>query len=421
MTPARPESPRLAWWLFASGVALYLLLSAPTLDLLGIAYEAPGGIFFEKMHPGTWLIVLACLVALPAHGHPIRAVGEQLRAEPLLAAYLVCVVCVIGWSLSRHGVSGAAFMLDTLLMPVVCVATVLMFDRIRQHRCLVIILTLLVVNTLLGLGEALTQTRLIPLRLGGADEIIDEVFRPSALLGHPLTNSIITATLIPAVLYLHIPVWRRVLLILLLWIGTLAFGGRTGFVLSTVVYLTYLLSYLVRSTMQGRFSYLQLTGGGVVGLFGSAMLALAIVASGIGDRIFKSLTMDASAAVRFRVWSLFDYLSGQDMLIGISPDRIANLSARIGLGASEAVENFWLLLFLQLGWIGFVPFVMAMALLFVWCWKNASTPMRLATLVFFAVASSNNSLATKTVAVTMLTLGVATTRPAGQERSALPN
>jgi hypothetical protein len=38
--------------------------------------------------------------------------------------------------------------------------------------------------------------------------------------------------------------------------------------------------------------------------------------------------------------------------------------------------------------------------------------MRLATLVFFAVASSNNSLATKTVALTMLVLGVAATRVA---------
>jgi hypothetical protein len=402
MTPARPESPRLAWWLFASGVALYLLLSAPTLDLLGIAYEAPGGAFFEKVHPGTWLIVLAYVVSLPAYGHPFRTIAAQLRAEPLLAAYLACLFVVLGWTLSRHGASGAAFMLDTLLMPAMCVFTLSMLDSRKQYKCLVLIIALLVVNTALGIGETLVQARLLPLRVAGGSEIIEDIFRPSALLGHPLTNAMVTVTLLPAVLCLRIGnLWRGALM-LLLWIGALAFGGRTAFVFATLGYGSYFLYHALRSTLQGRFSYLQLTGGALVGTAGAATLAATVFATGIGERLFKSLTWDGSAAVRYRIWDVFDFLSTTDMLIGVSPERIARLGALIGLEGSEAIENFWLAMYLQLGWIGFVPFLIAMACMFAWLWRRSRGAMRVAVVLFFIVATSNNSLATKTIVLVMI-------------------
>ena len=411
MTPARsPRLPRLAGWLFASGVALYLLLSAPALSLLGISYEASGGAFFEKVHPGTWLIALAYAILISSRGHPFRVVGAQLAAQPLLAVYLACQLCVLGWTLSRHGTSGAAFMLDTLLMPFVCIATLMMLDSRQRYRCLVIVVTLLVLNTLLGLGEAVAQARLIPLRLGGADEAINDIFRPSALLGHPLTNSMVTATLLPAVLYLRISMVWRGLLVLLLWVGTLAFGGRTGFLLATALYGAYFMFAGLRATIQGRFTYLQLTGAAFVGMLGGAALVAAVFAAGIGERIFNSLSWDGSASVRYRVWNVFDHLNSTDLLIGISPERIVSIGTRIGLEASEAIENFWLVLFLQMGVIGFIPFVVAMACLLTWLWRASGGPMRVAVVLFVLVASSNNSLATKTVALAVFSIVVTITR-----------
>lgn len=401
MTPSRPETPRLAGWLFASGIALYLLLSAAALDLLGMPYQAPGGAFFAKVHPGTWLVVLAYIVLLPAYGHPFRTIAAQLRAEPLLAVYLACMLCVLGWTLSRHGASGAAFMLDTLLMPVVCVFTLSMIDTRRQYQCLVLIVALLAFNTLLGIGETLAQARLIPLRLTGADETIQDIFRPSALMGHPLTNSMVTVTLMPAVLYLRIAMVWRVMLFLLLWIGALAFSGRTAFVFATIFYGLYFFVQLPRWALRARLSYLQLTGGALVAVATAVALTITIFATGIGERLFRSLTWDGSAAVRYRIWDIFDYLNANDMLAGVSPGRIAQLGTLIGLEANEAIENFWLVLFLQMGWIGFIPFVIAMACMFAWLWKNSRGAMLVAVPLFFVVATSNNSLATKTIVLVM--------------------
>lgn len=406
----RPGSSRLAWWLFASGIALYLLLSAPTLDLLGIAYEAPGGAFFAKMHPGSWLIVLASIVSLPAYGHPFRTIAAQLRAEPLLAGYLVCLLCVLGWTLSRHGASGAAFMVDTLLMPAICVFTLSMVDSHKQYKCLMLIIALLVVNAGLGIGEVLLQARLIPLRLAGGGERIEDIFRPSALLGHPLTNSMVTVTLLPAVLHLRIGAFWRGALMLLLWIGALAFAGRTAFVLATIGYGLYFFFHALLLTLRGGVSYLQLTGGALVAMASAAGLAATVFATGIGERLFKSLTWDGSAAVRYRIWNVFDFLSTTDMLIGVSTARIAQLDSLIGLESSEAIENFWLVLYLQLGWVGFIPFLIAMACMFAWLWTRSRGALRVAVLLFFIVASSNNSLATKTIALAMFAIVIAITQ-----------
>jgi hypothetical protein len=411
MTPARPESSRLAAWLFTGGVALYLLLSASSLDLLGIPYEAPGGTLFAKVHPGSWLIVLAYVVSLPAYGHPFRTMGAQLRAEPLLATYLTCLICVLGWTLIRHGASGAAFLFDTLLMPAMCVFTLSRMSAHARHNCLVLVVALLALNAVIGIGEALVQTRLIPLRVAGGGEPIEDIFRPSALLGHPLTNAMTTVTLLPAVLYLRVRALLRAGLALLLWVGLLAFGGRTAFVAATLGDGAYFLTMTLGSALRGRFSYLQLTGGALVGMVSAAGLAATVFATAIGERLFKSLTWDGSAEVRYQIWNVFDFLSTEDMFLGVSPDRITKLGTLIGLEASEAFENFWLVLYLQLGWVGFVPLSIAMACMLVWLWKRSRGAMRVAVLLFFLVASSNNSLATKTIALAMFAIVVAITQP----------
>ena len=399
-----------AWWLFITGLMLYMLLSAQALNVLGISYEAPGGMFFEKMHPGTWLIACSCVLLLVAHGNPLGVAASLLRSRPLLAIYAACQVFVLGWTLSRHGASGAAFMIDTLIMPAICVFTLAMIDSRRYYTCLVVILTILIINTLIALVETLLQARLIPMHISGFEQIVEETFRPSALLGHPLTNSIVTVTLMPAVLYLRIPkAWQSVLL-LLLWVGALAFGGRTGFILATALYGTYFFARVVSTAVRGGFSYLQITGGLLAAIVVAACVVAIVMASPIGERIFKTLTWDASAEVRSQVWDVLNYLSPENMLMGVSPAEITKLGERIGLGSSEAIENFWLVMFLQFGWIGFIPFLVAISCVFAWLWRSSRGAMRVAVILFFAVASSNNSLATKTIAFVMLLVTVELTR-----------
>ncbi|MBV5344578.1 MAG: hypothetical protein JZU63_03075, partial [Rhodoferax sp.] len=129
--------------------------------------------------------------------------------------------------------------------------------------------------------------------------------------------------------------------------------------------------------------------------------------SGIGERFFQNLYWDDSASVRGRVWGIFAHLSSSDWWLGISPAEINRLSLRIGLDPkSEAIENFWIYLFMQFGVVGYIPFVAGLALLLVVLWRAATPTMRVAIIVYFLVASSANTLASKTMSLTMLALVV---------------
>ena len=52
--------------------------------------------------------------------------------------------------------------------------------------------------------------------------------------------------------------------------------------------------------------------------------------------------------------------------------------------------------------VGFIPFVVALACLLLVLWRVATPPMRVATLLYFLVASTANTLASKTMSLMLL-------------------
>ena len=115
--------------------------------------------------------------------------------------------------------------------------------------------------------------------------------------------------------------------------------------------------------------------------------------------------------MRTRIWNVFDYMSDQGILVGVSPADITDLMFRLGLsGPGETIENFWLYMLVQLGVVGFLPFLVAMLCIMGWLWRSSTGAMRLSVAIFFISASSNNSLASKSIALSMLVVAVALTR-----------
>ncbi|MEF7613759.1 VpsF family polysaccharide biosynthesis protein [Aquincola sp. MAHUQ-54] len=409
MTPAPGVRwRRVAACLFGLGLAAYLGLSASSLFALGIPYDAPYGPMPAKIHPGTYLTLLALFIALCSHGNPLGVALRLLGQQPLVAVYLASVVYLLAYSVLRYGPSGAAFVIDTLIMAGLCLLTTMLFEARWQRRFLALIGFTLVANALLGLGEALAQARLVPLRLAGGPEMLDEYFRASALLGHPLMNAQTTASLLPVVLLLPAPRVLRYAMGLAMVLSLLAFGGRTSFAVALLMYGSYAVFRLVDALARGRLSYLQLTGGSV-GLGLLMALTVGVVAgSGLGERIFNGLVWDNSASVRMRVWGVFDFMGADQILFGTSPDEMAKLMIRLGLDAPvEAIENFWLVLFIQFGVAGFVPFFIGFGCLLRWLWRRAFGALRVALLTFVVISSTTNSLASKTVGLSLLCCVVA--------------
>ena len=400
-----PGLQRLSWMLLVAALLAYFCLSSSALLLLGIPYDAPQGSFPAKIHPGTYLLLLAWLVGLGAQGNPLSSLGRQALQQPLLAGALACMTGIFLWASWRHGPSGLAFIIDTLCMPCVAALTVLLQPRFRQRQLLLVLMGLLLANVTIAVGEFASGRRLVP--LAALQQLAqEEYFRATALLGHPLSNALAVTALLPALLLMPwAPGWR-IAAILLTALGLLTFGSRSSLA-GLMLYLLLVSVPLVWRMVRGGYSYTQLTGGLVGAALGAAAVAAVVAVSGVGERIFKNLVWDNSAAVRVRSLSVLDHVHDFDLWFGVPIPRIDDIAMRVGIDSRfEAIENFWLYLLLLLGIVGFALFLLGLALLVLHLWRRATLPLRVAMFVYFVLASGANTLASKTVSLLLLTLAV---------------
>lgn len=396
-----------SWWLLVAGVSSFVLLSAMTLAWLGVPYDLPTGGKWAKLHPGTWLLVLSLGCALAAGGRPLAAVWQRVQQQPLVVLALACMVTVAAWSVARSGTSGAAFIVDALWMPCVLLLALHRVPDERRRWLLHWLLGLLVLNALMALGEFAAGRTLVPRFALDSDIVADEgFFRASALMGHPLANALQTLSLMPAALLLPAR-WRWPVLVLLL-ASLLAFGSRAALGAALGLYGGALAFSVVRRALQGHYSYLQLTGGLFLCMVLITAGGIAAWASGLGERIFANLAWDQSANARLVAWQALAWLDEQAWFVGVSPAQINEIALRIGLDPRfEAIENFWVVLMMQFGLVGFVPFLVGLGSLLLHLWREAVPAMRLALPVYLLVASGANTLASKTVSLTLLTAGMA--------------
>ena len=353
------------------------------------------------------MLLLAFATGLVSHGNPLATLAQLARKHRLLATSMACMVGVFVWTVLRHGPSGQAFFIDTLWMPGIAALTIVMHHRGRQRRLLTIVMLLLLANAALAVGEAATGQRLIPL-FAGRDGIIEEYwFRASALMGHPLANSLVTVSLMPVVAVMPWSLPLRAAAIALLTLGLLSFGSRSNLA-AVGLYALLACVPLALALVRGRFSYRQISGG-LVGLaLAGAALAAVVATTRLGERIFKNLTWDNSADVRLLAFDVLRYVRGPDLWFGIPVERIEGIAGRVGIDLRyEAIENFWVNLLVLLGLVGFSLFLAGLACLVVHTVARrahaAEGGHRPCT---SSCASGANTLAAKTASLTLLAVAL---------------
>lgn len=296
-------------------------------------------------------------------------------------------------------------MIDTHWLPAIAAMTLVHFNDERRAFLLRLMAVLIAVNAALALLEYAMQARLIPLYMAGQASGFaeEEHFRSSALLGHPLTNAMQSALLMPIAMFLGMrALWRWSHLILIL-LSMLAFGGRASLALALIVYGIYGFCVLWSNLIRGRYSYLQLTGGAAIAILSIAGLVGVVIATGLGERIFASLYLDNSANVRLRVLSAYDYVTAEELWFGISAREIDIVALRLGLDPRyEAIENGWIYLSMQLGLIAFAAWFVGFACLVVWLWRRGPALVLAGVFTFLLSASSNNALASKSIDLGMV-------------------
>jgi len=319
---------------------------------------APGGNLLYKLHPATYLLMFAGVFALFRSKYLF---AHLCREAPGLVLFLV-VIPVLGlYSIVVSGFTGSAIYLETYWSAGL-LAVLLESATDRQHRWLGrLLLWIGVINVLIGIYENLTYTQLFPLAFGSDTPMItvDQVeFRAHAFYGHPLTASLVTTMAIVLLYAMRTRIWIMVPVYTLLLVGLLAFGGRTALAVTLLISAMAAMFMVARSILTRRLELdlaLTIVCGAII-----VPLAVAYVVSEttIGDRIFNSLYFDDSAMVRETQWRVLDHLTTANWLFGTSADEIQQIRYQIGIvGADTDIENFWLLMFLNLGALGFAVFV----------------------------------------------------------------
>ena len=397
----------VTYWLVAASITLYATLSAPALASLGIPYDLPTGPMVAKIHPGGYLMGLAAIAALFALQSPLPGPTRPRGVVLAIAAYLGCMLFDLAWAMSQHGAAGIAFFFDTLLVPGIAALLLLHMSDADRARLLRWMILLLLVNAGIALGEFALQSRLVPLDVGRDDIVPEDVFRSSALLGHPLANALVTITVLPAVLLMPWPpLWKAGALVLLV-LALLSFGGRSSVLVGAFVYGLAGAIEVVRRVVAGRLRYRQLMGGLVVICTGLGIVLSAVALTGLGERIYGGLSWDNSAQVRLLAFHTLDFVHGPQWWTGFSVPDIARLAERAGIDLRyEAIENFWVYQLLLLGITGVVPFVLGIAALMWSLLRIARPPVTSAIPLYLLLASSANTLSSKSVSLLALVVAV---------------
>jgi hypothetical protein len=123
----------------------------------------------------------------------------------------------------------------------------------------------------------------------------------------------------------------------------------------------------------------------------------------LGTRIIHQFYWDRSADTRLLAYMVFDFTDLTGLLLGVGPEQIDSILSVLKMTTSLTdIENPWVLLILQIGLVPFVFLAVSLVLMVVDLVIREPAPLRIAAIVFFALASSNNSIASKTPSLAIL-------------------
>lgn len=360
----RVASDRLSNGAFAVlllGIFLRFSLGPELLYLMHIKYSDTGGSPLTKVHPGTFVMILAMLMWLCAGGDPVGRLVRHYHKERAIFTFTAVSVAMVVYGIINHLSGTLSTFIDTFFSAGLA-ASLLINASVRQRDVLGrLLLWFLCINAAIAIGETLAQQPLLPqlpADAGGADLTTQitqsadylQQFRGSGLYFSPLEGATITALGIFFLFRLRLPptqfVWRFVLLL----VGLISFGGRASLVVTGFVLATTGSVYIIRGLMLRRLRAETLGLALIVAVVLPLAMLWLIGDTPIGTRIAHDFYYDESAKVRELDWNIFAVLPFSNFLFGTDATVTTRLLFNINAGE---LENCWLAMFVDLGLVGF--------------------------------------------------------------------
>lgn len=365
---------------------LSFALGGYVLESLGIRYVSEGGNPLFKIHVVTYILIFS-VMSLTLKKGVTKPLANLESSQSSWLVSMLCIVLVIIYGLVRFGTSGMAYLVDTMVAPLLAIYLQSQLNYQQKNKLLKLLAYLLFLNSLIAIFEFAVGKTFVFVEFKNFSH-----FRSTALLTHPLNNALITAALAPLLMN-----YTRVPYLIYLAVSTLAlfaYGGRgaTGVFLLGMFFLlsvntpSFIIKGIRISKM--RFAVIQ-----ALGFIVTIFTMLLVILTPLGARILSKLHVDPSAQARFDVFIILEQLSLAEWLLGASASIMENIKFYIGV---NIIENY------VVGWI--LSFgLFATILLLIACFKipihlifKSGVQLKVAFLVLLGASVTNNALTTKT-------------------------
>lgn len=387
-----PAGALFGLWL---GVLAVILMTISPLALVsfGLSYDEPGGSPLEKIHPATLLAAVLVLFAAMSSGNPLTWFIGNAERHPILILYLSAIALLIVYSIRVVNLPFTHFF-DTFVLPAMIFLLYKGMSNVRARRLALLVHAVMLVNAGIGIGEFVTGLRLTPIVAAGI--VIEDDWRSTALLGHPLANASLTGAYL---LMLALGgdrdlAWLlRTLAFVVSAGGMIVFGGRAATIMLLVLLAALLLLRGFHVVRGARFDTTNILKTLVmVPLAGFGITVLA--EQGFFDQFLGRFVDDkGSAETRSEMFELFNHMSWHELLL--APDAQLMETLRFRYGLEFGIESFWVGFVMSYGLIAGIMFFIALIAFSLEIVRMVRPGAIWAFVFFYAVASTSVSLSAK--------------------------
>ena len=370
-------------------VTVLLFMGPCVLAYLGWQVEGKNVGFITSFYPSFYLLLFAHFYCL------YRSKKYREENKSITWLFVICCVCYIFFKILFGRDIPRMVLFNSIVLPAMYGSFFTYFSTVR-HRLKIqrLIIVFYVINSLLALIERLTMQIFFPLDLAytSFDFFIEEdfnLFRSCALLGHPLSNALITAIIMGFILISELKNSYKYTLYMLGFVALMCFNARGSMLMSGLSFVVYIIYNLSRNKVKAS-TKLNLA----ILVFICIITVLALFEAGYGGRFFEhdDVSKDGSIMARIYVWLMLSNLDLSSFLLGINGDEIQRLAIRT-MGMIH-VENWLILFILNMGIILTILVILFLIPIFRKSLRHYTLFQALFVLgVCFGVASTNNSLA----------------------------
>ena len=350
---------------------------------------------FTKVHPLAYLVTLLLASNLLLFDYSIFR--NIFLSKPSRSYFLVLLALFIYLVLTDTA-SNVAYIYDSLLMPILVLSYIRSLPADIAAKAPHYALVMILLNSFMAIAERIFSQNFFPFEEG----LFHDIFRSSAMLGHPLNNALITFIFVVFVLLTDLNTLKKWAYLLILLTALICYGAR-GSLYVAVVAIFALYLYPLFTSNKPYFVQSNKLGVIVIIIFSVFAMAYLILFTSFGERLIDaSFYDDNSAGARLEAFSLLEFNKPFTYLEARKQARIDFLQEMYDV---KIIENFIIVWLLKYGLI--FTSMITLALFFflsqtshVRSWFYASLMVAL----FLLAAATNNSLAASTTALSLFAI-----------------